>query len=270
MLSGHAQVTGWLNWRGPQQTGESAETSLPSDFNAASALWTAPIHSRGTPVIAHTPQGDRLYLWGYTGEREKLREGLWCLDADTGKVLWQHLESDFLSDVVYDRYAIGAPVVDPRTGNIYWLTSAGLFSAFNPEGKLLWQHSMMEEYGRLTFPNGRSGAPVIEGDLVIVQGITSNWGSDGPARNRFYAFDTLTGDLVWSSTPGTQPKDSTFSTPILADWNGQRVLYAGTGCGHVVAINARTGKPLWRYLVSMGGVNASVILHRAGTYAEPV
>ena len=269
-LSTQAQVTGWLNWRGPQQNGVSLETGLPEIIEASAPLWTAPIHSRGTPLLVHTLQGDRLYVWGYLAEREHLREGLFCLDADTGKLIWQHLESDFLSDIVYDRYAIGAPAMDPRTGHIFWLTSAGLFSAFSPEGQLLWQHSLMEEYGRLTFPNGRTGAPVIDGDLVIIQGITSNWGSDGPARNRFYAFDTATGDLVWSSTPGTQPKDSTFSTPVLADWNGQRVLYSGTGCGHVVAINARTGKPLWRYLVSMGGVNASVILHRGGTPEAPV
>ena len=55
---------------------------------------------------------------------------------------------------------------------------------------LLWQTSMMEEYGRLTFPNGRTGAPVVEGDLLITRGITSSWGSEGPARDRFYAFDT--------------------------------------------------------------------------------
>ncbi len=269
-VAAHAQVHGWLNWRGPGQNGVSAEVGLPETIDEAKPLWSLPISSRGTPVIAHTPRGDRLYLWGYTGEREALREGLWCIEADTGKVLWQHMESDFLSDVVYDRYAIGAPTVDPRTGNIYWLTSAGLFSAFTPDGKMLWQHSMMEEFGRLTFPNGRTGAPIIDEDLVIIQGITGNWGSDGPARNRYYAFDTATGELVWSSTPGTQPKDSTFSTPILSYWNGQRVLYAGTGCGHVVAINARNGKPLWRFLVSMGGVNASVVLHRTGPDDAPV
>ncbi len=269
-VTAQGQVSGWLNWRGPGQMGVSLETGLPETIDAASPLWSLPISSRGTPVIAQTAQGDRLYLWGYTGEREKLREGLWCIDADSGKVLWQHMESDFLSDVVYDRYAIGAPTVDPKTGNIFWLTSAGLFSAFAPDGKMLWQHSMMEAFGRLTFPNGRTGAPIIDDDLVIIQGITGNWGSDGPARNRYYAFDTTTGQLVWSSTPGTQPKDSTFSTPILSYWNGQRVLYAGTGCGHVVAINARNGKPLWRFLVSMGGVNASVVLHRTGPVDAPV
>jgi hypothetical protein len=61
--------------------------------------------------------------------------------------------------------------------------------AFSRDGKKLWQRSMMEEYGRLTFPNGRTGSLAIDGNLVITDGITANWGTDGPASNRFYAFD---------------------------------------------------------------------------------
>lgn len=132
--------------------------------------------------------------------------------------------------------------------------------ALNRDGKVLWEHSMMEEYGRLTFPNGRTGALVVEDDLVITDGITANWGADGPARNRFYAFDKRTGELVWYSTPGIEPIDSTFATPVYANLGNQRVIYQGTGCGFVVCINARTGEPVWRYRLSGAGVNADVIL----------
>jgi hypothetical protein len=130
----------------------------------------------------------------------------------------------------------------------------------SPEGKVLWEVSMMERYGMLTFPNGRRGAAVVEGDLVIHHCITSYWGADGPARDRFFAFDKKTGDLVWSSTPGTAPKDSSFASPVL-DWeNGRRVLYAGTGCGNLVCVDVLTGAPLWRYQMSLGGVNSSVLV----------
>ncbi|MCH9023147.1 MAG: PQQ-binding-like beta-propeller repeat protein [Planctomycetes bacterium] len=120
---------------------------------------------------------------------------------------------------------------------------------------------MMERLGRLTFPNGRTGAPVIDDDLVIVRGITSNWGRQGPARDRFYAFDKITGELVWSSTPGVGPRDSSFSTPVFAWEKGRRVFYCGTGCGNIVCVDARTGEPVWRYQFLTGGVNSSVLLH---------
>lgn len=259
-------VTGWLSWRGPHQSGISDETNLPSSWtpNGESHLWAVDLPGRGTPVIARYGSEDRLYAMGYRGEGFDLLEVLVCMDARTGSVIWERAFPDFMSDIIYDRYSIGAPTVDPQTGNIYVLTSPGLLICFDRDGNLRWQRSMMEEFGRLTFPNGRTGAPAIDGDLVIVNCITSNWGREGPARNRFYAFNKDTGELVWSSTPGLGPpylKDSSFSMPVFA-WRGAaRIMYCATGCGNIIAVNARTGDPLWRFQFAIGGVNSSVLLH---------
>lgn len=254
------QVQGWTNWRGPNQDGVSSETGLPDRIvvDGENHLWSHDLLGRGTPVLAN----GRLFTGGYRGEGPDLQEVLACLDAETGKLIWEHGFNDFLSDIVYNRYSIGAPVVDRSTGNVYYLTAAGIFACFSPDGKPVWEISMMESYGRLTFPNGRTGAPVIDDDLVIIHAITSNWGADGPARDRFYALDKLSGKLVWASTPGVGPQDSSFATPVLARQNGKRVLYCGTGCGNIVCLNARTGDPLWRYQASKGGINASVVLHK--------
>jgi outer membrane protein assembly factor BamB len=253
-----ADTEGWLNWRGPHQNGTSDETGLISTWQPGgeNELWTYPISGRGAPLTA----GDRVYSWGYRGTGPDLREYLTCLDLNTGKMIWELGFNDFISDTIYNRYSIGAPVVDPETGNIYLQTTNGLTVGVSPEGKILWEISLMEEYGRLTFPNGRTGAPVIDDETVIVHGITSNWGKDGPARDRFYAFDKHTGELIWSSTPGIQPTDSSFSTPYLDVIGDQRVLYAGTGCGNVICLNTRNGKPLWRFHLSQGGINVSPVV----------
>ena len=254
-----ASAVGWLSWRGPAQTGVSIETDLPSSWtpNGESHLWAYELPGRGTPVIAN----GRVYVLGYAGEGPDLQEFLVCLDERTGQELWKHGFSDFLSDIIYSRYSIGSPTVDAECANIYVLTTPGVFKCLDPDGNLIWERSMMEEFGRLTFPNGRTGSPVIEGNLVIVRGITSNWGAQGPARDRFYAFDKYTGNLVWSSTPGVGPKDSSFSTPIFATINGKRVFFAGTGCGNVVCVNALSGDPLWRFQFSYGGINSSLLVH---------
>ncbi len=252
-----ARARGWLNWRGPDQNGSSRETGLPSAQETFdNPLWTYDLPGRGTPVIAD----GRIYVTGWQGDGPDLQEMLVALDASTGKLIWDHGENDFLSDTIYYRYAIGSPTIDPQTGNIYAMTANGVFTAYSRDGIIQWQHSMMEEFGRLTFPNARNGAPVIDDDLVIVRGITSNWGAQGPPRDRFYAFDKITGAPVWASTPGEQPKDNSFSTPVLGTYDGRRILWAGLGCGNVIGLNARTGQPLWRYPISSGGVNASIIV----------
>lgn len=252
-----APVTGWLNWRGPEQSGESRETGLPDKVAADQALWTADFPGASTPVIAN----GRLYIMGYLGEGADLQEGVACFDAETGRKYWQHLFNDFISDIIYLRYASSSPVIDPETGNVFIQGSQGMLAGFTPDGKLLWKKSMMEENGRLTFPNGRTASPIIEGDLVITRGITANWGAQGPAGDRFYAFDKNTGELVWVSTPADRPKDNSFSSPILGLQRGKRVFYASTGDGSVVCANARTGEPIWRVPLFRAGINATVLVH---------
>ena len=247
----------WTSWRGPQQNGTSLEENLPNRVAVdGPSTWSFRLAGRGTPVIAN----GRLFAMGYEGEGKNLEEIIVCLDAKTGAKIWEHRFKDFLTDIIYYRFAIGSPTVDVETGNVYCLTTAGLFCGFTRDGKMLWQHSMMSEYGRLTFPNGRTGAPLIDGDLAIVHVITSGWGKQAPARDRFFAFEKRTGESVWSSTPGGPPKDSSFCYPVLATENGRRILYAGLGGGHLVAVDVRTGDPLWRYQMAIGGINSSPLL----------
>ncbi|MBI5692923.1 MAG: PQQ-binding-like beta-propeller repeat protein [Verrucomicrobia bacterium] len=256
-------ASGWLNWRGPDQNGVSKSTAkLPDklEIGGPNHRWSVKVRGAGTPVIAD----GRVYAFGFYGETTDVEETLLCLDVKTGQKLWEHRFRDYLSDTTYNRYAIGAPVVDAETGNVYLESTWGHLMAFSRDGKLLWEHSMMEEYGRLTFPNGRTGSLAIDGPLVITDGITANWGADGPARNRFYAFDKRTGELAWFSTPGIEPLDSTFATPVFGNLGNQRVMYAGTGCGNIVCVNVRTGEPVWRFRLSQSGVNADILLDGPG------
>ena len=78
----------------------------------------------------HSGQADRAFLRGSAagravgdrggqragqGEGADLQEGVSCFDAETGKLLWQHLENDFLSDTIYLRYATSAPATAAAT-----------------------------------------------------------------------------------------------------------------------------------------------------------
>lgn len=256
----HVTANDWPNWRGPLQMGVSLE-----QFEGATGkldetpVWTHPTRSRGCPVVFD----GRVFSFGYRGEKEELIELVTCLDEKSGKKLWEVEIKDFISDTVYNRYSIGAATVDPETKRVYVITCYGILGCWDFDGKEIFRISMMEDFGRLTFPNARVGCVVIEGDLLIVRGITANWGGDGPAADRFYGFDKMTGELVWSATPGTiPPTDSSFSTPVLDTRDGQRVIYAATGCGNLVCINARNGKPLWRFKACKVGINASLLLHK--------
>lgn len=248
----------WAGWRGPLQMGVSVEHHGGSLLEEK-PVWVYESSGRGTPVIAD----GKVFSFGYRGEGADLVETLTCLDEKTGKKLWEVVLKDFISDVVYDRYSLGAPVVDEELKRVYLFTAYGIFLCTDFDGKVIWNKSLMEEAGRMTFPNAKVGAGVIEGDLLICHAINSYWGADGPPSDRFFAYDKKTGELVWSSTPGQiPPKDNSWSTPVIITLNGQRVIVCGSGCGNILALNARTGKPIWRYKMSKGGVNGCILVHK--------
>ena len=125
---------------------------------------------------------------------------------------------------------------------------------------------MMSQLGRLTFPNGRTGMPVIAGDLVIVHGITANWGSSGPARDRFYAFDKADGTLVWTSTP-VLGHETWWSTPC-SQTSVAAVCSTPVRAAETSSPSTRNSEALWRARMSEGGVNVTVALHDNLLYAS--
>jgi len=246
----------WTHWRGPLQTGAALE-KYETHLMPGKPLWTSPLPAQGTPLIID----GKLYILGYRGEFEDLVETLTCLDAATGKLIWEKQFRDFISDTAYNRYAIGSPAYDAETKQLYLQTTNGVFLCFDAAtGEIKWSHSLMEGIGRLTFPNGRTGAPIVEGDTVIAHCISANWGAAGPANDRFYAFEKRTGELVWFTSGGLQPKDSSHSTPFVETRYGRRIMYSGTGDGNLYAFNARTGEPLFRFQLSKMGVGCSPVI----------
>jgi outer membrane protein assembly factor BamB len=249
----------WTDYRGPQRNGVSTEKNLPSSWSLAgeNLAWKAPIGGRSTPVI----HGNRLYLMNTVGKGPTLQERVMCLNADTGQVLWEHRMNVYLSDVPPHRAAWPSPAVDPETGNVYAFGVGGLFVALNRMGKIVWQRSMVEEQGLVTTHGGRTVSPVVFQDLVIVSGVSTGWGEHARASHRFFAFDKNNGQIVWISTPGGRPYDTTYSPPIIAEVNGTKMLFAGGGDGAAHAIKVLTGEPVWKFEMSKRGINTGILVY---------
>ena len=170
-----------------------------------------------------------------------------------------------LSDVPPHRVGWASPVGDPATGNIYVFGVGGNLIGLNRDGKVLWERSLGEDFGLLTTHGGRTVSPIIDGDLVIVSGVTFQWGQHGRGAHRFMAFDKKTGETMWISAPGGRPYDTTYAPPIIVNVNGTRLLIQGASDGVVHAIKPQTGEPVWKYEISKRGLNTGVVV--SGTTA---
>jgi outer membrane protein assembly factor BamB len=264
-----ARAHDWPEMRGPEQNGVSRDKGLPDHFSANpndpdnNLIWKQPYGGRSTPVIMN----GRVYVINPTTEgvseqeRLNLQERVMCFDAATGKMLWEHKFPVFHTDIVAARVGWTNVVGDPETDNVYAHGVQGLLFCFEGKtGKVLWQKSLTEDYGRVSGYGGRVTSPVVDGDLLILGMINSNWGEHARGDNRFVAFDKKTGDIAWWADTAGQRRVTYASVPVVAVINGERLLISGGGDGAVHAFQVRTGKRVWSYAITSGGINPSPVV----------
>ena len=249
----------WTESRGPARDGISTEKNLPEKWSPTgeNLLWKAPYGGRSGPIV----MGDRVYLQNTAGAGETEQERIMCFNADTGKLLWEHRFNVYLSDVPPHRVGWASPAGDPATGNVYVFGVGGNLIGLNRDGKVLWERSLGEDFGLLTTHGGRTVSPIVDGDLVIISGVTFQWGLHGRGAHRFIAFDKKTGETQWVSAPGGRPYDTTYAPPIIVNVNGTRLLIQGASDGVVHAIKPQTGEPVWKYEISKRGLNTGVVVY---------
>ena len=109
--------------------------------------------------------------------------------------------------------------------------------------------------------NSRTASPVIDGVWSSLAALRPIGARTARRATGFMPSTKRPAMRVWTSSPAGQPKDNSFSLPYLGWLDGKRVLYATTGDGSVVCLNARTGDPLWRIPIAKAGINASILVH---------
>ena len=248
----------WPEWRGGNRTGVSSATGLPSTWSldGQNLAWKVPYGGRSAPVVF----GDRLYLQNASGSGPTLQERVMAFNADTGKLLWEHKYNLFTSDVPPHRIAWASPAVDPATGNVFAFSGNGLLMSLSPDGKLLWERSLAEEFGMWTTHGGRVSSPVIDGNQLIVSGLTFLWGQHAGGAHRFISLDKTNGQTIWVSSPEGRPTDTIYANPFIADVNGTRTFFSGGSDGAMHALKVATGEPVWNWKVSQRGLNTAALV----------
>lgn len=264
----------WPNWRGPSQNSTSPATNMPTEWDprggeGSNLIWKSEeLGGRSTPIVMN----ERLYTLVRNNAGTKTEgEKVVCVDAATGKPIWQHAFNVYLSDVPDTRVGWSSVVGDPHSGRVYALGVCGYFCCLDgASGEVIWERSLHEEYGLLSTYGGRTNFPLIYDDTVIVSAVVIGWG-DTPQwdllakpAHRFMAFDKATGELRWLKGTSLIPDDTTYSTPTLTDLTGVDSLVFGSGDGKVWAMQAGTGLPLWNYELSGRGLNVSPLVTPEG------
>jgi len=190
----------WSRFRGPNGTGVSTTTGLPTEFGPErNVVWKTPLPpGHSSPVLTAT----RIFLTAHTAEKETYKLFVLALDRKTGKLLWQRevprRQPGRLQDV--NGPASPSPVTD-GTNVFAFLQEFGML-AFDPDGRELWRLPM----GPFNMYYGFGASPILVDDLVILP-------IDQDVRSHMVAVDKRTGKIRWSvDRPGVI---SGYSTPTI-------------------------------------------------------
>ena len=260
-LAASVEAGDWAAWRGPVQTGVAYETGLPD--TGKQILWRAPYGGRSTPVIVD----GRVFAVNLAGKGVMEQERVLALDLATGKMIWEHRFNVFHTDIPNSRVGWSSLAADPETGYVYAHGVQGMFFCLDRDGKVIWSRSLTETLGRISGYGGRTHTPIIDEDRVIISFLNSSFGAQGKGTHRYLAMDKRTGEMLWWSAPGGKPEDTTYSVPVIAVIEGQRLLIAGNADGGIYAMKARTGEPVWGFQLSKRGINSSVVVDGHRVYA---
>lgn len=231
-----ARAADWPHWRGPDYNGVSTETGWRGAWSADGppALWKASV---GTGFSSFAVAGGKVFTMGNLENTDTI----YCLEADTGKVLWRHSYPADLGDKFFEGGTTGTPTVvgdrvfaASRWGDVFCLEAA--------TGKVVWQRQAQKELGLRVPSWGFSGSPLVLENLVIL-----NIGETG------LALRPGTGETVWQSADD----DAGYSTPVPLQRDGKWLALFGSAKAYV-AVDALTGHEAWRFRwLTQYGVNAA-------------
>ena len=248
----------WPQWRG-DGTGVSNEKNLPMKWSSTShVLWKEKVPGYGwsNPVVAR----GKVFLTTavYEGQEQPLQKGpaageeppqkviqriAMCLDASTGKTLWQRVVAQGVpatGNHVSNTWATETPVADGERV-FFMFGNVGVF-CFDYEGKALWTHEVKP---LKVFSNwGTASSPVLDGGKLFIV-------CDNNEQSYVMALDTKTGKQAWREE---RQERSTWSTPFI--WrNVQRTELVVMGSSYIRGYDPKNGRELWQLASenSMGG-----------------
>ena len=233
----------WTRFRGPNGTGVSHATTIPSQLTPADINWKIELPGSGhsSPVL----WGDRIFLTS-TGDADGGLSVL-CLAAADGKLLWHH---DFpltpFTHHKFNSFASATPAVTESAIYVVWNEPEHYFlTALDHDGKQLWQR----DFGPFVSQHACGTSPVVIGDKLILGGEQDGLaGVPGLAKDGasfIVAVNAKTGETLWQT-----PRKSVvvaYSTPCLREKDGKQSLIFNSQAHGIYALDLQTGKELWSY-----------------------
>ncbi|MCE2514801.1 MAG: PQQ-like beta-propeller repeat protein [Acidobacteria bacterium] len=246
---GAAGASDWPQFLGPKRNGVYGGPAISDSWPASGppVLWRKPL---GEGFSGAVVQAGRLVLFHRLENSEQVE----CLEAQTGRPLWQYdYPTDYRDDFGFD----GGPRATPSIweGKVYTFGAQGVLHCLELEnGRKVWSLNTHEKFGVRKGFFGAACSPLVEDGRVFL-----NVG--GRDQAGLVAFDARTGRVLWTSTDD----EASYSSPATATLGGRRQVLFFTRTG-LVSADPASGEVLFRFrwrARSRASVNAATPLAAA-------
>ena len=232
----------WPQFRGPAGDGHGSARNLPATWSETkNVAWKTAIPGKGwsSPVLV----ADKLYLTtaapldpGSASRGELSLRGL-CLDAATGKILWDKevFRQDAGAPAIHTKNSHASPTPLITGGRLYVHFGHQGTACLDPAGNILWQNRK-NAYEPV---HGNGCSPILVDGLLI-------FSCDGATNPYVVALRAANGQEAWRfSRPGDPPKKFSFCTATLIEVDGQKQVIC-PAAGVVNALDPASGREIWR------------------------
>lgn len=253
---GIGRADDWPQWRGPEATGVSRETGLPTRWTSEDGVaWKAALPGLGTssPVV----WGDRVFVTSQVGSATSTPLGgefegaiqarhspsaegvelvVQAFHRSDGRLLWEHRlprTGDAPPLHLKHNLATPSPVTDGRV--LYAWFGTGQLVAVETSGALLWQRHLGEDYGPFDIRWGHGSSPVLYEDLLLLL-------CDHEPVGRLVALDKATGKDRWRVERGEGTRS--YATPLVIRRGEGDELIVNTR-RRIEALDPATGALRW-------------------------
>jgi len=218
---GVVNAADWSNWRGPNYNGISDEAGwVTSKVNSGTKpMWKVSV---GTGFSSIAVSNGRAYTMGNINNEDTV----YCMDAETGSVIWKHSYRAPLDSGNYE----GGPSATPTIvdGKVYTFSKKGkVFCLDAATGDVIWQKDLDVKIPQW----GLAGSALVINDLVIF-----NAGTSGMALNKD------NGRVVWQNGK----RAAGYATGVPFSSHGKKCV-AMFGAKEAAGLIAATGKEIWSF-----------------------
>lgn len=256
---GSAETRNWPQFRGPRADGLGEGATLPDTWSTTeNVVWKTDLPGWGwsSPVIwdkrifvtaaVHDGPRDKMFAGGYPGGFVKPtdvhRWMTYCLDFDTGKIVWDREAHQGIPPQQRhprNSYASETPICDGERLYVYF-ANIGTF-CYDLDGKPLWEKRWESYPMRGGWGTGTS--PVLHKDRLFIV-------NDNEKESFMVALDKTTGKQIWRVE---RAEKSNWATPYV--WEHElrtEIVTIGTNKARSYDLE---GKVLWELSGTSGLVS---------------